>query len=272
MLSQGAGPKAFVATIISNQTCMSNENTNKIIKQLREIGLKQNEAEIYLFLLQNGISTPPQIAKGTNIARTNCYNILKSLQEKDVVDLIEKGKRDAYVARDPESLKLSIERKLESIERVLPDLQAAYVVQKNKPGFRFFDGWEEVKNIYGLTLESKEIYAIGSTERLLDLDLKFFENYVKTVDKKGIKFNDLLTHTSKQKSGPLIESLTNSLYSTCFIPEKYGENLTDILIWEDNIALITLEEPIFGTVITSKPLADTFRTIINALRDLITTN
>lgn len=248
---------------------MSNEDTNKTIKQLREIGLKQNEAEIYLFLLQNGISTPPQIAKGTNIARTNCYNILKSLQEKDVVDLVEKGKRDAYVARDPESLKLSLERRLESVERVLPDLRARYVTQKNKPGFRFFDGWQEVKNIYDLTLESQEVYAVGSTERLLGLDPEFFENYVKRVAKNGIKFNDLLTFSSQTKSGPLINKLTTNLYSTCFIPEKYGENLTDILIWGDNIALITLEEPIFGTVITSKPLADTFRTILNVLRDML---
>ena len=246
--------------------------TNNILKQLKEIGLKQNEAEIYLFLLQNGISTPPQIAKGTNIARTNCYNILKSLQGKGVVDLVEKGKRDTFVARDPESLKLNLKRRLESVERVLPDLRAAYVVQKNKPGFKFFDGWQEVKRIYSLTLEAKEIYGVGSTERLFNLDADFFERYVREVAKREIRFNDLLTSDSKEKSGPLIDKLTTELYSTRFLPEKYGNNLTDILIWEDNIALIALEEPIFGTIITSRPLTNTFRAILNVLRDLLPNN
>src|SRR3989344_3384870 len=139
--------------------------TNSILRQLKEIGLKKNEAEIYLFLLQNGISTPPQIAKGTAIARTNCYNILKSLEEKEIIRIIQKGKRDAYIARDPESLKLNLERKLEGLEKVLPDLRASYVVQKNKPIFQFFEDWDEVKRIYNLTLEAKEIFAIGSTEQ-----------------------------------------------------------------------------------------------------------
>jgi sugar-specific transcriptional regulator TrmB len=89
---------------------MSNEDSNKIVKQLREVGLKQNEAEIYLFLLQNGVSTPPQIAKGTAIARTNCYNILKSLEEKDVIELIQKGKREAFLARDPHPSPLEISK------------------------------------------------------------------------------------------------------------------------------------------------------------------
>jgi hypothetical protein len=191
------------------------------------------------------------------------------LQEKDVVEQIQKGKREAYLARDPESLKLNLERKLESIERVLPDLRASYVVKKNKPTFQFFEGWQEVKRIYSLTLESKEIYAVGSTEKLNQLDPGFFEKYVKEVDKRQIMFKDLITFGSKQVSGPKIQSLTTSLYSVKFLPEKCGENLTDILIWGDNIALIALEEPIFGTVVRSKPLADTFRTILNILRDFL---
>ena len=243
--------------------------TNSVLTQLKGVGLKKNEAEIYLFLLQNGVSTPPQIARGTAIARTNCYNILKSLQEKDVIELIQKGKRDAFIARDPESLKLNLERKLESIERVLPDLRASYMVQKNKPMFVFYEGWREVKRIYDLTLESKEVYAVGSTERLNQIDTEFFEKYIKEVEKRRIVFKDLITPESKNISGPKINKLTNGLYSIKFLPEKYGENLTDILIWGDNIALIALEEPIFGTVIKSKPLSHTFRTLLTVIRDFV---
>ena len=140
--------------------------TNPLIKQLKDVGFKQNESEVYLFLLQNGISTPPQIAKGAHIARTNCYRILDELKEKSVVDEQKKGKRAVYVARPPESLKLNLEHKLETITTILPDLKAEYVIQKNKPTFRFYDGWKEVKQIYELTLSAKEIYATGSTEKL----------------------------------------------------------------------------------------------------------
>jgi sugar-specific transcriptional regulator TrmB len=251
---------------------MSNEVNKSLIKDLREIGLKQNESEVYLYLLQNGISTPPQIAHGTDIARTNCYNILKSLWEKEVIDEKLRGNRKAYVARSPETLKLNLKRKLESIDNLLPELQALHTTQKNKPTFRFFDGWKEVQQIYLNSLEAKEIYAVGSTERLLELDKNFFEDYVNKVAKNNILFKDLLTHSSKTKSGPLIKNVTTGLHTAKFLPAEYGDNLTDILVWDDNVALIALEEPIFGTVITSKPLADTFRTILNVLRDLLPQN
>ena len=87
---------------------MSSEINSNIVKQLREIGLKQNESEVYLFLLQNGISTPPVIARGTNIARTNCYNILGSLKEKGVVDEQLKGKRKEYINKNHKNLKNNI--------------------------------------------------------------------------------------------------------------------------------------------------------------------
>lgn len=240
-----------------------------IIKQLKEVGLKQNESEIYLFLLQNGFSTPPTISKGTNIARTNCYNILKSLLEKDVVDEKLKGKKKVYIARDPKSLKLSLERKIESLERLVPDLEAIYVSQKNKPTFRFFDGFSEVKNIYNLSLESKEIYAIGSTEKLLNIEGKFFEDYIKQIKKRGVLFFDLLKETENEKSIEIIKMLGGELYSIKSLPEKFEGKLTDILIWDENVALIALEEPIFGTIITNKVLAETFKTILKTLRELI---
>jgi len=232
-----------------------------LIKQLREIGLKQNESEVYLFLLQNGISTPPVIAKGTNIARTNCYNVLNALKDKDVVDEQLKGKRKAYIARTPESLKLNLERKIESLERLVPDLEAIHMTQKNKPIFRFYDGWEEVKEMYKLSLGAKKIYGLGSTEKLEALDKDFLEDYTKKCEKNGINFQDLLTADSTT-SASNIKNIHGEMHQIKFLPEEYSKNITDMLIWEDNIALISLEEPIFGTLITSKPLAGTLRSIL----------
>ncbi|MEK9185439.1 MAG: helix-turn-helix domain-containing protein [Patescibacteria group bacterium] len=232
-----------------------------LIKQLREIGLKQNESEVYLYLLQNGISTPPQIARGTNIARTNCYNILVTLKEKNIIDEQHKRKRKAYIARTPKSLRLGLERKLESVTRLLPDLEAIHITQKNKPTFRFYDGWAEVKEIYKLSLGALKIYGLGSTERLSGIDRDFFDKYVKQIQKNEVDFQDLLTADSVN-SANIIRGIRGEAHKIKFLPIEYSQNITDMLIWDDNIALISLEEPIFGTLITSKPLANTLKTIL----------
>ena len=181
--------------------------------------------------------------------------------EKDVVDEKLKGKKKIYTARDPKSIKLNLQRKIESLEQLLPDLEALRVTQKNKPVFRFYDGWQEVKDIYELSLEAEMIYALGSTERLNTLDHAFFSDYTKKCEKRGIRFQDMLTSDS-QKSAELIRSLRTEMHQIRFLPEEYSKNITDLLIWNDNLALISLEEPIFGTIITSPPLTGTIKTLL----------
>ncbi len=82
-----------------------------ISKELKKIGLTRSEIDIYIYLLGQGLSSPPAIAKATGIARTNCYNVLQRLKEKALIREQEKGKRKAYIPLDPEALLLSLDEK-----------------------------------------------------------------------------------------------------------------------------------------------------------------
>lgn len=231
----------------------------EIEKQLEELGLRGSEICVYLYLLKQGISTPPQIAKGTGIARPNCYKILQSLKEKGLIEEQKKDKRKAYLASDPIALVQTLERRKEAMDKMLPDLRALYTTQKNKPEIRFYDGFEQVKEIYLQTLLSKEILGIASTKKLFALSPKFFDRYHKEIKKKGIDFRDIISHESGEKSGRKTKEQLRGLYELKLLPQKHGEVFTDILIWDDNIALIVLDKPIFGTVLTNKHMAQTFR-------------
>jgi len=229
--------------------------------QLKELNLTGSESKIYLYLLEQGLSTPPQIAHGTGIARTNCYNILSSLKDNGLIEEQEKGKRKAYIASDPEALLRSLQTKKEAVERLLPDLRALYTVQKNKPKIRFFDGFEQVKEIYWQATNTDKLLALGSTKHLTDNDPKFFLAWEKKMKDNGVVLQDLITNPSKSVGMNETQAILKGLYDFRLLPEKYSDFPTDILVWNDNIALITLKEPIFGTVITSALLAQTFRFI-----------
>ncbi|MBP9762868.1 hypothetical protein KBD34_04605 [Patescibacteria group bacterium] len=82
-----------------------------LLEELRDLGLNKTEAVTYLFLLENGASSPAQIAKGTGILRTNSYHIIQSLLAQNLIQATPHGKRQAYIARDPEALYQSIETK-----------------------------------------------------------------------------------------------------------------------------------------------------------------
>ncbi len=233
--------------------------------ELKKIGLNKSEISVYLFLLEEGLSTPPQISSGTRIARTNCYNILLSLKQKGLVEPQQRQKRKAYLATDPQSLMQSIEKKKEIIEQILPDLRSIHTYQKNKPKIKFYEGWEEVKEVYRNSLEAKEIFAIGSTKGISDIDTKFFDTYRTQIKENKIVYHDILSNSSRGDI-QVTKELLKGYYDVTIVSSQYKNFQTDILIWGDNIALITLEESIFGTVLTNKLLAETFRIIFNLMK------
>ena len=236
-----------------------------IEQKLKDIGLNSSESAVYVYLLKNGLSSPPQIAKGTKIARTNTYNILRSLQEKQLIQRQQNRKRFAYVAKNPESLLSQAEHIRQATEDLLPDLKALHKANTNKPSIQFYDGWDEVKQIYLATLEAESIHAIGSLQKLDSMAKKFLDEYQEKIKKRHIIFYDVLTAESK-KTGEDMKQFLGALYSVRYLNARFGDIPTDILIWNDNIALISLEEPIFGTVITNSNLAKTFRALHVSLK------
>jgi HTH-type transcriptional regulator, sugar sensing transcriptional regulator len=235
--------------------------------ELKALGLTKTEVLVYLYLLENGLSTPPVIAKGTGILRTNCYHVLQTLQGEGLIKEQEgKGRRVAYLASDPEALYRSIESQRETISRLLPDLRGLYTTQKHKPKIRFYDGLEQVKEVYRSSLESEEIFGIGSTKDLDAVMPDFFQKYVEGIKKKNIIFHDLLTSASREKTGPWMQEVMKGLYDVRYFPKDVGEFPTDILFWDEHIALITLREPYFATIVTSSLLAQTMKTLFRFMQ------
>lgn len=235
-------------------------------QKLKQIGLNSSESAVYLYLLKHGLTTPTQIAKGTKIARTNTYHLLRSLQEKNLIQRQKNRNRFAYLAKNPESLLSQAEQIRQATEELLPDLKALHKTSASKPSIQFYDGWDEVKEIYKASLEAEHIDALGSTKKLSEiLGGGFFGQYEREVKKRHITINDILTADSKE-AGIKTAALLGPLYSAKYLHPKYGSLPTDMLIWDDHIALISLEEPIFGTVITNKNLAATFRALHRMVR------
>jgi predicted transcriptional regulator len=232
---------------------------------LKDLGLLDSEIRIYLYLLENGLSKPPQIEKGTKIARTNAYAILQRLKEKGLINEHKTGKRKAYIATDPIALEQSFERKRQAIHNMLPDLRALYAAEKNKPKIQYFEGWDQVKQIYDLTLSARIVFAFGSTEKLFGHDKKFFERHAKRVKDSGIVWHDILMQDSSAESIIEVKGIMKGFYDFKTIPRKYQDMPTDIMIWGNNIAFINLSEPVFGTIISNSALATSLQIVFDAL-------
>jgi len=225
--------------------------------RLRQLGLLENEIKVYLYLLEQGLSSPPQIARGTKISRPNLYGLLQSLKEKSLVTEQKHGQRKTYLAADPSILVHTLESRTEAMKQVLPDLRALFASQKNKPQIKFFEGAEQVKEIFYEMLEAKSVLGVSSTKKLYDtFGWDFFKTYIPKMRERGIFLKDILTQDSINTSARVPISVLKSMYETRLLPKNIDSIPVDVLIWDDKVALISVEQPVFGTLIKNTAIAE----------------
>ena len=236
-----------------------------IINSLAAAGLSKPEIVIYLYLLERGLSTPAQIAKGTQIQRANTYNVLGSLIEKGLIDKQPKGKRYLYTANDPESLITNHDKKKNAISDILPDLRGLYKTQRNKPTIKFLYGIDDIKETFLRSDGAREILFIASTGTLFQNYPDEFKAFRKKLAKEQVFIRDILTQTASIDISTKTNEVMGAYYEYRLFEQKYEDLPTTIRIWNDNIALISFEEPAFGTIITNPALAQTFRVMFETM-------
>src|SRR3989338_11613851 len=89
---------------------------------LREYGLSHKEINVYLSLLQTGISSVNRISNKSQIQRTTTYDVLKSLKEKGLVSFVTKNKKTFFEAVHPSKLISILREKQNKINKILPYL------------------------------------------------------------------------------------------------------------------------------------------------------
>ncbi len=162
-----------------------------IDQKLHDVGLTPLEIKVYLYLLENGISSPPQISKSIHLARSNTHYILQGLVKKDMVKKQNKGKRFVYIPADPAVTMQAMERQRKMMEDVIPDLRALYKKSTNKPVVKFYEGVDEIKQIFEdiLKTKSEKVIAFASTATLFELIPDYFQTrFQKILKQRGIFF------------------------------------------------------------------------------------
>ena len=140
---------------------------------LKEIGLTESEAEVYLVLLEFGEVTNYEIANHCKISRPNIYDILKRLKEKGLVSAIIKKRKRFFKPACPERLLEMIKEKEKDFLEILPELNKIYEEKKSKPVVEIFEGIEGLKTIsQDMVKEKATIWIYQGAEK------KYLENKI----------------------------------------------------------------------------------------------
>tara|TARA_Y100000310_G_scaffold343556_1_gene451788 strand:+ start:2990 stop:3775 length:786 start_codon:yes stop_codon:yes gene_type:complete len=179
---------------------------NELLEQkLKSAGLQENEARVYLALLELGKGTATQISRTAGLNRTTAYDPLERLGSYGLISRISgQSSKQIYAAEPPSRLTQFLEKNRQKAEEqilsggdILQHLEGLYN-NEQKPIIKFFEGRKGIKSIYQHALESKtKTYSFMDTAQYVPEFVEFGVQYVKARTKKKIKEYTLITKSDE---------------------------------------------------------------------------
>ncbi len=138
-------------------------------KTLQNIGLKKQEAEVYLACLKLGMAKVSDLAKEVNIPRTSIYVYIKSLLERGYLEKSKKYGVEYFIPVEPQYILKETKEKVKDFSNIVPQLEKFLDFIGKKPKIEYFDTKQGLFNLYEkmLQLDYKHVfYLIESGEAI----------------------------------------------------------------------------------------------------------
>lgn len=236
---------------------------------LQKLDIAPKESKIYLALLSLGPSSLRKVASHTNLNRGSTYDVLKSLTKKGLVSFYDKGKRQHFVAEDPENLvnllrekRREVVRTKKELAKILPSLQALFEKSGEKPSVKLYEGNQGAKMILEDVLrvmnqeKEKEYYVYSS----VNIRNYLYQGFASFSDRRialGIKVKAIALGTGGELRG---------LDERRWLPNKEGAPAY-VVIYGPKIAIFSFssEHSLVSVLIEDPGLAETQKIVFKTL-------
>lgn len=243
-----------------------------LIQQLQELGLDDKEIEVYLSCLEVGESHIMPIVEKAKLPRTTVFHILDRLEKRGLIEAVLKGSRHIYTPYPPKHLlsvlnseKEDIESRINSIDKVLPELAGLFKMSALQPKVRIFQGIE-LRKIYEEILEEPidEVLYVGNVQRFETVvGSQWLKNWIEKRVAKNIKSKAIRIKTGEIDIPTYVKE-KDYKRAIRFAPDGF-ECPTHIIIYGDNIGFMTTGQEHFGLVVTSREIAESMVNWFNQL-------
>lgn len=231
---------------------------------LEDIGLTGSEIKVFICLLESGASPAGKIIEKSHLQSAVVHRAFRSLIEKGLITYILEGKIGIYQTVEPKLLLNYLDEKMGKLEKIIPELEARQVKQKEKPGAQIFHGIRGVKELLSLMLEtnSKEYVSYGGPLKSNELLGEYFwENFHKKRTSKNIKAR-LLFHSSLKKWAKVLRKLSETKIK---FTDSDFEEITETVICGGRVCIIVYLEKPYGFLIDDTIAARSYKKFFELL-------
>lgn len=232
---------------------------------LEQLGLSPNEAKVYMTLIKNGEQGVSEISKHSGIHRRNVYDAVHRLLSKGLVFEIISAKESLYGGVDPEKLRELLAEKQNQLELAMPELVSIYKQHSSDYGTFVFEGYQGMKNIWRLMLDSKsKVYTLGGKGHWFDENLKDdLDVLFQGVKKNKITFQILFDHQALNRF-PALKDYYKGNGKYRILPADYDTSCTihifgEYVVIYNGVGYGKLDPNSSFFIIKSVGIADSYR-------------
>lgn len=234
----------------------------KVVSYLKQLGLGDEQAHAYIFLLQGGPQTVLSLSRGLKTGRTKLYPLLEDLAKKQLITIHERHYGTSYEAQPPEVLEFLIvekERKAESLRsnlgsvtHALENIRAHSPTTSKIVEYRGVDGLKQMN--WNLTKAVKEFRVFELAHLSDHLGKHFAEKFHDWQADKGITSYDLTNDPSWQLHTNVVGY--EKLSKARFVDPSVFTIEFETYIYNNCVALLSYEkDDIFGVEVYNDKLA-----------------
>ncbi|MEI7792792.1 MAG: helix-turn-helix domain-containing protein [Candidatus Berkelbacteria bacterium] len=234
-------------------------------EDLIKLGFSNNEAEIYLAMIELGETGAGEIIKKTSLHRNIVYETLDKLVTKKLASKVTRKKVAQFVVTDPDRILEDQKSKLNIASKIVPSLVAKAKIKQEIVIYEGLEGFQTFSMaLIEKMKENSTLYVLGATGDLwYELMADKAKKYEKIRSKKNIKFKMVEYGESRIDQERAAKDKT---YIIRILPNNIASP-ANVLIWDDCIALQTLAEPYSVIEIKNALQAKAYMNYFNLLWD-----
>lgn len=228
---------------------------NRLINTIKDLGLTENEAQVYYASLSLGPSTILKIARAADLKRTTVYSVVESLKKIGLINIQFKGIKQLFAAESPDKLESMLDIKRQELNNNLPELQSLYNLKGGESLIKYYEGLESVKTVYEQILKevkpNDDYRVISDTAKWMSADPKYYQSFLERRAKKNI-YSKIITKKSPTTL-KLEKFKQNYKMEQKFMPEKVAMTVNQIIL-PHKFILHQFIPPIMAIVIENKSI------------------
>ncbi|MCB1532865.1 MAG: hypothetical protein KDJ35_08345 [Alphaproteobacteria bacterium] len=235
-------------------------------EKLWALGLPLMQSRVYVAALELGQAGLQALSRKSGVNRSTIYTFIDELKARGYLYETRRGKRKLYNAASPVHVMETARARMNTLESLLPELEALNNASMKKPRVRYYEGMQGIKEVYlDMINDAQDIVSYEDLQHLKEgLPKVIYDRIPAERAANNVRLFAISRDTPTARQ--FCKQDKELKRQTKFITNE--EFKTEIKIYGHKIALINLRglTP-FCVLIENQHLADTMRMLWKQLWD-----